>query len=352
MFALLFFLLILPLNALIGVYVERKLSAFIQDRLGPLYTGRYGFLQTVADIIKLLQKEDIKPTAADKYLFKMAPSVVFMIVFACFAVFPFAPQAQGAQLNLAIFYILSILSLDVIGMMLAGWGSNNKFAMYGAMRAVSQMVSYELPLGLSLLCVVIANNSMDLQEIVHLQSLHQEPSYSGLAWAKWGGLFAWNIFQYPLLLLVFPIFLIAGLAQANRAPFDLPEAESELVAGFQTEYSGLRWAFLMLAEYGLMLLIALLAALLFLGGWASPLPNIGVVALDSWTSGTVGKISGFLWGFFWLFSKTIILILVQMWVRWTLPRLRADQLLRFCWKYLTPFGIVLVLLSALWRVFL
>lgn len=347
-----FFLLFIPLFALIGVYVERKVSAFIQDRLGPMEVGKYGLLQTFADILKLLQKEDIVPLSVDRVLFLSAPFVVYTAVFAGFAVIPLTTGVIGSGAEIGIFYLLTFVSLDIIGLLMAGWGSNNKFSMYGAIRSVAQIVSYEIPLGLSILCVVVTTQTLNLQEISIQQgilNLSDEKSYllgiGGIEVTQWGGIFTWNIVRLPALFFVFIIFFIASLAECNRAPFDLPEAESELVAGFQTEYSGLRWAFLMLSEYGMMLLVSFLAVILFLGSWNTPFPNIGDFRLAAYTTGTV-------WGLFWIFAKAFALVLVQMWIRWTYPRLRIDQMMTLCWKYLTPFALILLLLCAVWKLLL
>lgn len=349
MIAFIFFLLFIPLFALIGVYAERKVSAFMQDRLGPMEVGKYGLLQTFADILKLLQKEDIIPSKVDKPLFLFAPFVVYTAVFAGFAVIPLSTDWVGSTAQLGIFYLLTFVSLDIVGLLMAGWGSNNKFSLYGAIRAIAQIVSYEIPLGLSVLCVVVITQTLNLQEISFQQGIlaneHEKSYFLGLPWIEvshWGGFFTWNIFRMPLLFFVFIIFFIASLAECNRTPFDLPEADSELVAGFQTEYSGLRWAFLMLAEYGMMLLVSMLSSILFLGSWNTPLPNIGSFKLAEYTS-------GFVWGIFWLFAKSFLLIFVQMWLRWTYPRLRIDQLMTLCWKYLTPFAMLLLILCAIWK---
>jgi NADH-quinone oxidoreductase subunit H len=314
--------------------------------------GKYGFLQTLADILKLLQKEDIVPLLADRKLFLFAPFLVYTAVFAGFAVIPLSTDLVGSGAEVGVFYLLTFVSLDIIGLLMAGWGANNKFAMYGAIRSVAQIISYEIPLGLSVLCVVVVTQSLDLQEISFQQGIlntTDEKSYLlGLAWVEvthWGGIFTWNIVRVPALFFVFIIFFIASLAECNRTPFDLPEAESELVAGFQTEYSGMRWAFLMLSEYGMMLLVSFLASILFLGSWNTPLPNLGDFKLAEYTT-------GFGWGIFWLFSKAFVLIFIQMWIRWTYPRLRVDQLMTLCWKYLTPFSLLLLILCTIWRLVL
>lgn len=339
----LFFLGFLLLYTVFAVYAERKIAAFIQDRLGPMETGYYGLLQTIADLLKMLQKEDIVLHNADKLLFKLAPFLIFASVFAGFCFVPLAPHAVGSGSATGVFALMAIISLDVMGILMAGWGSNSKFSVIGAMRSVAQIVSYEIPLGLSVLCVAVCAGTLNLQEMAWQQSIFAPASN------LWGGIFNWHIVRYPLLLPAFLIFFIASLAECNRAPFDLPEAESELVAGYQTEYAGFRWAMLMLSEYGMMLLVSLLSAVMFFGAWNTPLPNIGAWRLAEWTSGMLGQLSAWLWGSFWLLSKALLLVGVQMWVRWTYPRLRIDQLMALCWKYLTPAGLLLLLFCALMK---
>ncbi|GAB3164033.1 complex I subunit 1/NuoH family protein [Telluribacter humicola] len=353
---LLIFLLMVPGFVVVGVYLERKVSAFIQDRLGPMEVGKWGLLQLFADLLKLLQKEDIVPTAADKWLFLMAPIVIFTAIFAGYAVLPLAPDLSGSGAAVGVYYLLTIVSIDVIGLLMAGWGSNNKYSLFGAMRAVSQILSYEVPLGLSVLCVVMISQTLDLQVISYQQGIYSpDTNYLfglkglGLDVTQVGGFLTWNIFRNPFLLIAYIVFFIASLAECNRAPFDLPEGESEIVAGFHTEYSGMRWALLMLSEYGMMLLVSLLGAILFLGGWNTLFPNLGPVRLADWTSGEPGTIFGYLSGAFWLLSKALLAVLVQMWVRWTLPRLRVDQLMYLGWKVLTPVGLVLFFFSGVWR---
>jgi NADH-quinone oxidoreductase subunit H len=355
---LIFILPFLLLYAIVAIYAERKLSAFIQDRLGPMEVGYYGIAQTVADLLKLIQKEDITPAKSDSRLFKVAPIIIFTSVFAGFAVLPLSASWSGATFSSAIFFLLAIISLDVIGIVIAGWSSNNKYSMLGTMRSAAQIISYEVPLGLSVLCVCMVSESLDLQEISYQQSiLGGQPQYLfgieswGIDTSAIGGFVTWNIFRMPLLAGAWIIFFIASLAECNRAPFDLPEAESELVAGFQTEYSGFRWAVIMLAEYGMMLLVSILGAVLFFGSWNTPLPNVGSVTLATWTSGAPGTIASTLWGIFWLMSKSWILVSLQMWVRWTYPRLRVDQLMNLSWKYLTPLALGLVILCGFWKIF-
>jgi NADH-quinone oxidoreductase subunit H len=313
-------------------------------------------LQLFADLIKLLQKEDIVPKAADKWLFLLAPVVIFTSVFAGFAVMPLAPELGGSGAAVGVFYLLTIVSVDVIGMLMAGWGSNNKYALFGAMRSVAQIISYEIPLGLTILCVVMLSQTLDLQVISYQQGIYAaEPVYLfglkalNVDVSAVGGFLSWNIIRNPFLLLAYLVFFIASLAECNRAPFDLPEGESELVGGFHTEYSGMRWALLMLSEYGMMLLVSLLGAVLFLGSWNTPFPNIGPLKLADWTSGEPGTLFGYLSGAFWLLSKAVLGVLVQMWVRWTLPRLRVDQLMYLGWKVLTPVGLVLFFFSGIWK---
>ncbi|MEL6534888.1 MAG: complex I subunit 1 family protein [Bacteroidota bacterium] len=361
MVTFLFFLPFLLVFALLAVWAERKLSAFIQDRMGPMEVGRYGLLQTAADIIKLLIKEDIVPKATDRKLFLLAPVLLFTAILTAFAVLPLTSSIGGAELEIGVFFLLAIVSLDVLGILMAGWGSNSKFSLYGAMRSVSQLISYEIPLGLSILSVVVFCQTLDLQAISFLQSISpvaavgSEPQWLfslpglGVDLSEVGGFLTWNIVRMPLFSLVFVIFFIASLAEANRTPFDLPESESELIGGYHTEYSGFRWAIFMLSEYGVMLLVSILGVVLFLGSWNSPLPNLGSVTLYTWTTGIPGSWSGQLWGAFWIISKAMGVIYLQMWVRWTYPRLRVDQLLAFCWKYLIPASLILLFITAWWR---
>jgi NADH-quinone oxidoreductase subunit H len=345
MIAFLFYLPFLLFFVLLAVYAERKVSAFMQDRLGPMHTGKWGLLQTLADVLKMLQKEDIKPDAADKVLFTIAPLLIFASVFTGFAVLPLTADIEGTNLDTGIYFLLGVVSLDVVGILMAGWGSNNKYSLFGAMRGVAQIVSYEIPLGLAVLCVVMVTQTLSLQEMSFQQGIWNESE-------NYGGIISWNIVRYPFLIIVFIIYFIASLAESNRAPFDLPESESELIGGFQTEYSGFRWALIMLSEYGMMLLVSLLAVILFFGSWNTPFPNIGSVGLADWTSGTLGSISAQLWGGFWLISKTFIIVFSQMWVRWTFPRMRVDQVMSVSWKYLTPIGLLMVLVSGVWKLWI
>ncbi len=332
---------------LFAVYAERKIAGFVQDRLGPMETGKYGSLQTLADILKLIQKEFITPGLADQKLFAAAPVVIFVAVFLGFAAMPWAPGLSPAHLHLGVFFVLAIISVESIGILMAGWGSHNKFSLLGAIRAVAQIVSYEIPSGMALIAAIMVAQSLDLHEIAINQGiLSDEPLRFLGVWevSKVGGFLSWSIFQAPHLLLAYIIYFVASLAECNRAPFDVPEAESELVGGYHTEYGGLRFAFMMLSEYALMFLTAMIGVVLFLGAWNTPLPNLGKMALADWTTG-IG------WGIGWILVKTLSVVSIQIWIRWTLPRLRADQLMSLCWKVLTPLAFLCMAISGIWRVF-
>lgn len=351
MSTVIFFLPFLLAYTVLAVYAERKVSAFIQDRYGPMETGKFGILQTIADLLKLVQKEDIVPARANALLFRLAPIIIFTFVFAGFAVVPISGEWGGAAMQTGVFYLLAIVSLDVVGIIMAGWSSNNKYSVLGALRSAAQLIAYEIPLTLSVLCVVVICQTLDLQEMTLLQAGGQGDQYLfgiralNIPIHEIGGILTWNIFTAPVLFPVWMVFFIASLAESNRAPFDLPEAESELVTGFQTEYSGFRWSMIMLAEYGMMLLVSFLGAILFFGGWNTPLPNLGPVKLAEWTSG----VDSVFWGAFWLITKVVLTVLIQMWVRWTLPRLRIDQLQSLGWKYLTPISLGLLFVCGLYR---
>ncbi|MFT4033495.1 MAG: NADH-quinone oxidoreductase subunit H [Siphonobacter sp.] len=354
--ALLICLALTLASVVVGVYAERKLSGFIQDRLGPMEVGPYGLLQLFADLLKLLQKEDIVPKLADRRLFLVAPCLIFIAIFMGFAVIPLGPDWLGSATSIGVFWLMAIVSLDVLGILMAGWSSNNKYSLLGAIRSVAQIVSYEVPLGLVVLCVAMICQSLDLQEISFQQGIYAaEPVYFfgikswGLDVTANGGFLTWNLFRMPLFFIAFIIYFIASLAECNRAPFDLPEAESELVGGFHTEYSGFRWALVFLSEYAMMLLVSMLGVILFLGSWNTPLPNLGLVRLADWTSGAPGTLWGNLSGIAWLLMKSALLMFVQIWVRWTYPRLRVDQLMYLGWKVLTPAALLLVVISGIWR---
>ena len=355
--ALLICLGLLTVNVIIGVFVERKLSAFIQDRLGPMEVGKWGLLQVFADLLKLIQKEDIVPSAAQKRLFLVAPWIIFLSIFGAFSVIPLSSGTwlQGSQTEMGVMLLMGIVSLDTLGILLAGWTSNNKYALLGAIRSAAQLVSFEIPLGLTILCVVMISGSLNLQDIAAQQGIFSdEVQYLfglkalGIEVQGIGGILTWNVVRMPFFFILFIIYFITSLAEANRAPFDIPEAESELVGGFHTEYAGMRWALLFLSEYGMMLLVSILGVILFWGAWYSPLPNVGSLRLADWTNGTPGTIQATVLGFFWIMLKSYIMIALQMWIRWTLPRLRVDQFMYMCWKVIIPLSLAFVAISALW----
>jgi len=308
----------MALGPLVYVYGERKISGFMQDRLGPNRVGPYGLLQTVADTVKLLFKEAVFPRDVDRRLFVLAPVIVNVGAFLPFVVIPWGARLQPADLNIGAFYVIAVSSLATVGLIMAGWASNNKYALLGAMRSAAQIVSYEIPAVMVLLVPVMIVGSLSLQDIVAAQA---------------GGLSNWLIFRYfPLMPIAFVVFFTAGLAESNRTPFDIPEAESELVAGFHTEYSGFFFAMFFMAEYTEMFVISAVTTVLFLGGYHSPfgggfLQALGPVPL----------------GWFWLWFKAWALVFVMMWLRWTLPRLRVDQLMHVAWKVLLPIAFVLVI---------
>lgn len=310
---------ILPF-ALFAVWWERKIAAHMQDRLGPMRTGGWhGWAQTIADILKLIQKEDIVPAAADRLLFSLAPFVVFIGAYTAFAAIPFSAAYVGTEIHIGLFYIIAVSAFVVLGLLMAGWSSNNKWSLFGAMRSAAQVVSYEIPIALTLLAVVMIVGSFDLQEINRAQS---------------GSILNWFVFQkFPLLFAAALIYFVASLAEVNRTPFDIPEAESELVAGYHTEYGGMKFALFFLAEYANMFAVSIIAATVFLGGWNSPFGEF---------------LSGPLWGLFWVLSKSMGFVFVQMWLRWTLPRLRVDQLMYIGWKVLIPFSFVIILGVGFW----
>jgi NADH-quinone oxidoreductase subunit H len=320
------FVFVMLLNsAAVMVYVERKVAALLQQRIGPYLVGPKGLLQPLADIIKLMFKEELRPAAADKFLFALAPIIAAACAFAAFAVVPFGAETtlfglvpegirlQVADVNVAVLVIFAIASMGVYGIVLAGWSSNSKYSLLGGLRASAQMISYELSYGLALASVIVMANSLSLADIVNRQAGY---------W--WHALPRWYVFLQPL---GFLIYMTAGIAETNRAPFDFPEAEQELVAGYHTEYSSMTFAMFFMAEYINMVTVSAVATDLFLGGWHGPfLP-------DSL-------------GWIWFLIKVSAILFFYVWMRWTLPRYRYDQLMSFGWKVLLPLAVVNLLVTA------
>ena len=325
-----FFLIIamlLPVAALLGfitiygfgvIYSEIKVSSFIQDKTGPmgqgpgLHAGKWGLLQPVADGIKLFIKEDIIPASADKPLFILAPFLIFIGALTAFIAVPFGEKIIIVDMNIGIFYIIGVGSLAVIALILAGWSSNNKWALFGGMRSAAQIISYELTLGLAVLAVIVYSGSFSLVDIVESQR------------------YMWLVIPQ---FLGFVIFIISAVAETNRAPFDLPEAETEIVAGYFVEYTGIRFAMFFLAEYANMFLMSMLVTVLYLGGW------------NGFTIPGLEAISGIVW----TLVKALSLMFGYFWLRATLPRLRYDQLMAFCWKILLPLGVLNLFIAAIMR---
>jgi NADH-quinone oxidoreductase subunit H len=307
------------LNAILGgvAYVtllERKFAARMQSRVGPYYVGRpHGWLQPIADALKLMMKEDIVPTLADRWVYNLAPIVFLLPCILIFATIPFAPGLGVADLNIGLLFFLAVSSLEIVGLFMGGWGSNNKYALLSAMRAVNQIISYDLPFVFVALVPVVLTGSMQLSAIVVAQQ----------------GFLGWFVF-YPVLgQLAFIAFLVATLAAENRVPFDILEAESELVAGFRVEYSGMKFALIQLGEYAHMLATSFLGALLFLGGWLGPGSDMPLV------------------GALWFIIKALFVFLVVTWVRWSFVRIRVDHILAISWKLLLPLSIALLMATAL-----
>ena len=339
-------------SAIILILAERKVMGWIQDRVGPMHTGPWGLLQTVADVGKLLLKEDIHVAQADKSLFILAPSVFLAPVIGAFAVLPFSPYVglPGTALATGIVYYVAMSSIDVVGVVMAGWSSNNKYSLIGGLRSAAQMISYELPLVLALVGVVmltsiLANTGLGSISIADMQNYQSASLYPGQGIGFFDFIFkgftpwAWFFLVQPLM---FIIYYICGLAETNRAPFDLPEAESELVAGYLTEYSGLRWAFFFLGEYGNMTIASAIASYLFLGGFSGP----GVAFLTGLNNPGWGLLGNLL-GVVYFIVKVYSLCFVFIWIRSTLPRLRADQLMQFAWLILIPTTLINILLTGI-----
>jgi NADH-quinone oxidoreductase subunit H len=306
------------------IYLEMKLAAHIQNRLAYMRTGWHGTLQPIADIVKLLQKEDIIPAAADRILFTLAPFLVFIGVYAVFAVLPFSREYIGSDLNIGIFYIIAVASLAVVGILMAGWASNNKWSLFGAMRSAAQIVSYEIPAALAILAVVMVAGTMSLQELSAMQD-------GGIQnWFIFGGALPLTkkLLLIPFMVVLFLTLYVSSMAEVNRTPFDIPEAESELVQGYNTEYSGMKFAVFYLAEYANLFAVSAITAVLFFGGWTSPFGSF---------------MSGGIWDAFWFITKGMVFVTLNIWLRWTLPRFRVDQLMYMSWKVLTPFALLCML---------
>ena len=296
----------ISLSVLFMVWWERKVSGHMQSRFGPMRTGWHGWLQTIIDAIKLILKEDTTPETADKGGFLIAPIIVFVSAFMAYICIPFGKGLIVKDLNIGILYIMAITTFTVIGLLTAGWSSNNKYSILGGFRSAAQIISYEVPLTLSVLGVVLLAGTLSMQSIVNSQK----------------NVWSWFIWRQPV---GFLIYLTAAIAEINRTPFDIPEAEQELVAGFNVEYSGMKFAMFFFAEYANLFLVSAIATTLFLGGWNGPI-------LPSWI---------------WFFIKSFFLVFVIMWFKWTFPRLRVDQLMDFAWKFLLPLAFLNLILTGL-----
>lgn len=305
-------------------WVERRVAGRMQSRIGPNRSGPQGFLQWLADGVKSLLKEDIVPAEADGPMFRLAPYLVFVGVSATFVVMPFGHYLIAADLDIGILFVVAVTSLVTIGLMTGGWASNNKWSLLGGIRSAAQTISYEIPGAIAIVCVVMMTGSLRMQDIIRAQG--------GLPWD-------WYMFRNPVMFLLFFLYFITALAEGNRAPFDLPEAESELVAGYSTEYSGMRYVFFFFGEWANVFVMSGIASALFLGGWQVPF-------VDAMTQG-----NSFWWqalGAFIFLSKAWFLVFVVIWIRWTLPRIRIDQLMNLCWKWLVPGAFVAFVFTALW----
>jgi len=310
-------------------WAERRVAARIQSRVGPNRVGPGGFLQWVADAVKLLLKEDLVPEEADKFLFRIAPYFM-MVGFACvFVALPFSHSLVVADMNIGVFYIIAVTALIVVGIIMSGWSSNSKWSLFGAIRSAAQIISYEIPAGMALMIPVLLAGTMSTQGIIRAQG--------GFPWQ-------WYLFDNPAAFAAFFIYFISALAEGNRTPFDLPEAESELVSGYNTEYSGMRFSYFFLVEWGNMWVMSALATTMFLGGWQ--IPGVSAAQLDAMTGGRAAAFELLSLAIF--AGKTLFWVFVVMWLRWTLPRIRVDQMMNMCWKYLVPVSFAAVLFVAGW----
>ena len=305
-------------------WVERRVAGRIMSRIGPNRVGPQGVLQWLCDGLKCFMKEDLIPNIADKPLFRFAPYLVFGGMFGTFAVLPFGANIVASDMNVGVLYLLAVTGLVVTGMLMAGWGSNSKWAMFGGIRSAAQLVSYEIPVAFSLMCVVLVAGSMSLQELIQAQG--------AMPWE-------WFIFRNPFLFAAFFLFFTASIAEGNRTPFDLPEAESELVAGYNVEYSGMRYLFFMFAEWANLWVMSAVATTAFLGGWQ--IPGVGYETIQAsegwaWVGWQALSVAVFV-------AKASVLVFFIIQLRWTLPRLRIDQLMVTCWKYLVPLSMACIL---------
>jgi len=322
-------LAIVAVSALLLVWLERKISADIQSRIGPLHHGPWGLFQTAFDALKLLVKEDIVPRAADRIVFCVAPFIALVPAVLLYCVIPLGKGWIAADLNVGLFYLLATGSLGVIGVILAGWASNNKWSLLGGMRAAVQLITYEIPGFLSVVAIIMMTGTLSMTAIVESQA--------GGSWHLWpfsAPLLKWNCFTIPGALAA-ALYLVAALAEVNRNPFDLPEAESELVSGFNTEYSGFRWAVFFLAEFSNTALVAGIATTLFFGGWSSPIVSRGAGVFTVLGDGVL-----------WYIIKVSVLVYCMMWIKWTLPRVRIDQMLQVAWKGLIPLSLANMAIAA------
>jgi NADH-quinone oxidoreductase subunit H len=329
---------VIAVGALVFIWMERKISGRIQDRLGPTRVGgKFGWLQTLADGLKLITKEDLIPAGADSMLFRMAPYIAFCASFGAFLALPFADGWVAIHMNTAVFFILAVLGLEVFGVILAGYASASKWSLFGAMREAAQVVSYEVPLGLCVIVPVILAGSMDLTVIGEKQA---------------GWFTNWYVFHDPGTFGIAFVYFTCAMASVNRAPFDLAEAESELVAGFHTEYSGIRWSYFFMAEYGSMFLVSGLATILFFGGWNGPIPITEMLNLTYADGAANWSFAGYFGNFLGMVNfilKCTIGVTVMMWARWTLPRLRIDQVMTVCLKYCLPVAAFFFIVATFWQ---
>ena len=331
---LVIFLLAIPFGGL-ATYVERKISADMQYRIGPNRVGPLGLLQFLADLVKMIAKEDFVPTGGDKFLFNLAPVLVVMGACGAFAVLPLGKPLVGSDVNIGVFFLLAITTLIAPGLLLGSWGSQNKWSLLGGLRAAAQIVSYEVPVALSILPAVLISGSLQIGQIVEQQ---------GWVWAQTAGsdYHFWNFVHNPFAFISVFLLFTGGLAETNRIPFDLPEAESELVSGFNTEFSGMRFGLYALAEFIDVFVMSAVVVALYLGGWQFPFVNIDQLGVTL-PSGLIAAIH-----FTVFLTKVLFLVFVVMWLRWTLPRLRVDQLMGLCWKGLVPLSLINVVGTAIW----